>query len=157
MDLLNANYCEVSQDFTFNTTLDDWHLESTEVREFYQCAPIRKNSAAGDLLDLPLAELCSTPSESTRGSLGFDELIIEQPAPLPVVSIATYLPVAREFIGTLTQQQRQEKLRRYLEKKQRRVWAKRIKYDCRKKVADNRVRVKGRFVSKAKAEELSLS
>lgn len=30
----------------------------------------------------------------------------------------------------------------------RRIWKKKISYDCRKRVADNRLRVKGKFVTK---------
>jgi hypothetical protein len=37
---------------------------------------------------------------------------------------------------------------KYLQKKKGRVWKKKINYDCRKKVADNRLRVKGKFVTK---------
>lgn len=36
-------------------------------------------------------------------------------------------------------------------KKSRRTWNKKINYDCRKKVADNRLRVKGKFVTKEQA------
>jgi hypothetical protein len=34
------------------------------------------------------------------------------------------------------------------------VWKKRISYSCRKKVADKRLRIKGRFISKAEAVNL---
>ena len=39
----------------------------------------------------------------------------------------------------------------------RRRFGKRISYTCRKLVADNRVRVKGRFISKKDAEVMSRS
>lgn len=154
--LLNTDFCETQPNFSFEALLDDWHFESLEVREFYYHLPMRKYSSSGELLDLPLAELCSNPSDTTRDSFGCEDL---QPETLSLqkVEVPKCVPVVREIIGTLTQIQRQEKLKRYLEKKQRRVWAKKIKYDCRKKVADSRVRVKGRFVSKAKAEELNSS
>ncbi|CAG9310331.1 unnamed protein product [Blepharisma stoltei] len=58
--------------------------------------------------------------------------------------------VKRE-IGTLTYRERQEKIKKYIEKRRKRSWNKKIAYDCRKKVADNRLRVKGRFVAKDKA------
>lgn len=39
----------------------------------------------------------------------------------------------------------------YLEKRRRRSFAKKVAYDCRKKVADQRIRVKGRFVTRSQA------
>lgn len=55
----------------------------------------------------------------------------------------------------ITRQERDRKILRYLEKKRRRVYIKRISYDCRKRVADNRLRVKGRFISKKEEQDIS--
>ena len=52
-------------------------------------------------------------------------------------------------IGAYTREERQQRIDRFRVKKMRRVWRKQIKYDCRKKLADTRPRVKGRFVSRA--------
>lgn len=49
-------------------------------------------------------------------------------------------------IGSYAHRERRSRVRRFYEKRQRRVWSRTIKYDCRKKLADNRPRVKGRFV-----------
>jgi len=46
------------------------------------------------------------------------------------------------------EESRAVKIARYREKKQRRIWDRKIFYDCRKKVADNRQRINGRFVKK---------
>ena len=54
-------------------------------------------------------------------------------------------------VGTLSYEERQTKLQRYREKKKNRVWCKKINYNCRKKVAENRLRIKGRFVTKEQA------
>lgn len=45
------------------------------------------------------------------------------------------------------------KLVKYMEKKKRRVWQKKVNYDCRKKVADGRLRIKGKFVTHEQARE----
>lgn len=53
--------------------------------------------------------------------------------------------------------ERQLKIQKYLEKKRKRTWHKKISYSCRKKVADQRLRVKGRFISKKQADSLTVS
>lgn len=57
-------------------------------------------------------------------------------------------------VGPLSREARRVKIQRYREKKARRNFAKKIAYQCRKTVADNRVRVKGRFITKVLAEKL---
>ena len=57
-------------------------------------------------------------------------------------------------IGKLTLQERYLKIKRYKEKKERRIWTKKIFYDCRKQVADKRLRIKGRFIRKEDQKKL---
>lgn len=77
--------------------------------------------------------------------------------PKPVVSIPlSSVHVSGTPIGVYTVEERQLRIQRFLEKRQRRVWRKRIKYDCRKKLADNRPRVKGRFVKRSEEEGFEL-
>lgn len=56
-------------------------------------------------------------------------------------------------IGIYTRDERAAIIRRYRDKKKRRVWKKQIRYYCRKNLADRRIRIKGRFV---KANEMHL-
>lgn len=58
-------------------------------------------------------------------------------------------------IGAYTLEERRKLIQRYREKKKRRVWTKKIKYTCRKKLAEGRPRVKGRFV-KVDEEETNI-
>jgi len=51
-------------------------------------------------------------------------------------------------VGAYTKEERQAIIAKFRAKKMRRVWRKQIKYDCRKRLADTRPRVKGRFVSR---------
>jgi len=57
-------------------------------------------------------------------------------------------------VGSLSLSERKKKIDRYLEKRQKRIWEKKIAYDCRKKVADKRLRIKGRFVTREQALNL---
>ncbi len=59
-------------------------------------------------------------------------------------------------IGKLNLNERYLKIKRFKEKKQRRIWTKKIFYDCRKQVADKRVRIKGRFICKEDQKKLLL-
>mmetsp|Transcript_10077 Transcript_10077/g.10896 ORF Transcript_10077/g.10896 Transcript_10077/m.10896 type:complete len:788 (+) Transcript_10077:241-2604(+) len=51
-------------------------------------------------------------------------------------------------VGIYTIEERRMKIEKFREKKRQRIWRKQIKYDCRKRLADTRPRVKGRFVSR---------
>jgi len=54
-------------------------------------------------------------------------------------------PAPVKYIGKLTVEQRREHVQRYLEKKKRRVWGRKVEYQCRKNLASKRARVHGRF------------
>lgn len=49
-------------------------------------------------------------------------------------------------IGIYSPEQRRARILKFHAKRKRRVWNKKIKYNCRKKLADDRPRIKGRFV-----------
>ena len=45
-------------------------------------------------------------------------------------------------------------MKRYLFKRKLRNWGKKVSYECRKQVADARLRVKGRFITRLQASDL---
>ncbi|KAH7488199.1 hypothetical protein KRP22_009161 [Phytophthora ramorum] len=61
----------------------------------------------------------------------------------------TQYSVPKRTIGIYSPPERRERLRRFHEKRKLRVYHKRIKYDCRKRLANSCPRIKGRFVRKA--------
>ena len=58
------------------------------------------------------------------------------------------------LIGPLTESERMEKVRRYLNKKRNKLNMKKFTYKCRKQVAEKRLRIKGRFVTREQAFEI---
>lgn len=56
-------------------------------------------------------------------------------------------------IGIYTPAERGAIIARFNEKRARRVWNKKIRYNCRKSLADRRMRVKGRFVKRSVEQE----
>lgn len=64
----------------------------------------------------------------------------------------TYIKMPADYIGAYSPQSRRARIERFLEKRSRRVWTKKVKYDVRKNFADSRLRVKGRFVKKEDEE-----
>lgn len=68
------------------------------------------------------------------------------PPPFPLSSF-TSLPSCADgkgFIGIYSAESRKERIERFVEKRKRRVWTKKVKYDVRKNFADSRLRVKVR-------------
>ena len=61
---------------------------------------------------------------------------------LPVV------PQRPGFVGAYNTESRLRRIDRFMNKRRERVWEKVVKYDVRKSFADQRLRVKGRFVKK---------
>ena len=70
-----------------------------------------------------------------RGNLPFN---------LPIEYASTYNK--NGYIGIYSPQGRVNMLKRYHEKRKRRSWTKLVRYNCRKKLAEKRLRVHGRFV-----------
>jgi UTP-glucose-1-phosphate uridylyltransferase len=58
------------------------------------------------------------------------------------------------MIGPLSAPQRLEKVLRYLHKKSTKSTMKKFCYKCRKQVAEKRLRIKGRFVTRQQAFEI---
>jgi len=52
-------------------------------------------------------------------------------------------------IGIYLPEERKARILKFYSKREKRIWRKRIKYDCRKKLADSRPRIKGRFVKRS--------
>jgi len=57
-------------------------------------------------------------------------------------------------VGAYSPNSRRMRIEKFLQKRQHRIWKKRVKYDVRKNFADSRLRVKGRFVKKEDEELL---
>jgi hypothetical protein len=69
------------------------------------------------------------------------------PDPIPNLSLRNDLIYrSDDMIGAYTPDERKRRIARFHEKRKARIWSKRISYGCRKRLADDRPRVRGRFV-----------
>mmetsp|Transcript_3726 Transcript_3726/g.3499 ORF Transcript_3726/g.3499 Transcript_3726/m.3499 type:complete len:162 (+) Transcript_3726:60-545(+) len=80
----------------------------------------------------------------------------EEEAKMPV-AFQILVPTTLKRIGALTPEERKLKILKFQEKKKRRHWGKKINYNCRKQVADKRLRVKGRFIANTQATPMTTS
>lgn len=101
--------------------------------------------------------LYSVPDWQSTGELAFQQTCEGNEEEREVLrtppTVAIHYHHAKQ-VGPLSIEERQAKIQRYLAKRQRRNFHKKVVYLCRKRVADTRLRVKGRFVAKQIATPL---
>jgi hypothetical protein len=98
--------------------------------------PVPSNAtSSGQIATLPSALNSSSANASTPATFQMELLNKDG-------RIGIYLPEARRA-----------RIARFHAKRKMRIWRKRIKYDCRKKLADSRPRIKGRFVKRSDMDE----
>ncbi|POM67896.1 hypothetical protein PHPALM_16013 [Phytophthora palmivora] len=98
------------------------------------------NSAAAEELRKEQARVSAANCPTSLSSA--DSLL----SVLNVGSSSPKLNSAEKKIGSYSPAARKLRLQKFHEKRKNRTWKKSIKYDCRKKLADDRPRIKGRFV-----------
>lgn len=69
-----------------------------------------------------------------------------RPSAPATVGQQTAAPTAAvKTIGKLTPEERKKRIEHFMDKRTRRKWGHKVEYECRKKLAVQRVRVHGRF------------
>ncbi|XP_026657038.2 two-component response regulator-like PRR1 [Phoenix dactylifera] len=88
------------------------------------------------------------PFCSSRKVIGGNQHLMDgcsgSPTKLPASDISA-LEESTFKVGRLSMEERKEKIHRYLKKRNERNFSKKIKYACRKTLADSRPRIRGRF------------
>uniref|UniRef100_A0A5B7AP05 Putative transcription initiation factor TFIID subunit 12-like isoform X2 n=1 Tax=Davidia involucrata TaxID=16924 RepID=A0A5B7AP05_DAVIN len=85
------------------------------------------------------------PSELQALSNESQHLVNGGGSSTPLASEISSLEDSTFKVGKLSVEQRKEKIHRYMKKRNERNFSKKIKYACRKTLADSRPRVRGRF------------
>ncbi|CAG9312194.1 unnamed protein product [Blepharisma stoltei] len=159
--------------------LSAWEANQTDFEQNlldFDISLIEKRERSSSFVDLLSSSTCSNiddfsfdpfdfecksqPKEpSFNSSLSphiIDDYVNVEVPKLPI-AFQILVPTTMKRIGTLSPEERKLKILRYQEKKKRRQWGKKISYDCRKRVADRRIRVKGRFIGKTQAAPMTNS
>ncbi|CAL9207909.1 unnamed protein product [Musa hybrid cultivar] len=76
------------------------------------------------------------------------------PTPLPASNVSA-MDESTFKVGRLSVEERKEKITRYIKKRNQRNFSKKIKYACRKTLADSRPRVRGRFAKNDEFGEMT--
>lgn len=104
----------------------------------------------------PISVLKTSTSHPARSTMSFAQ---QQSGDLPTISADGSLTLSLELlnkdgrIGIYLPEARRARIARFHAKRSKRIWRKRIKYDCRKKLADSRPRIKGRFVKRSDMDD----
>ncbi|CAI0383119.1 unnamed protein product [Linum tenue] len=85
------------------------------------------------------------PSDLQAFSNETKQLVGGAPSSTPLTTELASLEDSSFKVGKLSVEQRKEKIHRYMKKRNERNFSKKIKYACRKTLADSRPRVRGRF------------
>eukprot|EP00522_Entomoneis_paludosa_P005146 CAMPEP_0172475620 /NCGR_PEP_ID=MMETSP1065-20121228/69964_1 /TAXON_ID=265537 /ORGANISM="Amphiprora paludosa, Strain CCMP125" /LENGTH=430 /DNA_ID=CAMNT_0013233831 /DNA_START=1078 /DNA_END=2370 /DNA_ORIENTATION=- len=127
----------------------DEENQSAEEEEEEEVVQDDSNLTPDELLKRARSRLLEDLSE---GSINGDKGVLTLPH-----SLGKYKEVYNRNgrIGIYTPSERAAIIARFNKKRQRRVWNKKIRYGCRKNLADRRLRVKGRFVKRSEQELLA--
>ena len=83
--------------------------------------------------------------------LDTDSYIHKRTSPSPYIYIRN---LTLTYLLYHINQERKALIRKFHEKQKRRIWNKKVRYFCRKNLADTRVRIKGRFVNPEKYNKI---
>ena len=91
-------------------------------------------------------EICLEPARVSATSSLASSLFLGKPVDSLLSALNAGSSASSKKIGSYSPAARKLRIQKFHEKRKNRTWKKSIKYDCRKKLADDRPRIKGRFV-----------
>ncbi|KAI3965029.1 hypothetical protein MKX01_013960 [Papaver californicum] len=125
--------------FSSTTKTSIQECNNRSIMSLLETSPIRKVFSTGDL-----QQICTTTPRSRRSdsSSSLHENINQ-------------ISEGMKKVGRYSAEERKERIERYRSKRNQRNFTKKIKYACRKTLADSRPRVRGRFMRNEEPEEPS--
>lgn len=118
--------------------------DGSHVREKRTRKKAAKRAAAASVFAAVAAVRETTPSPPSEAP------IRSRPSSTPLPTTASISPPTGsrgpvKMIGKLTPEERKKRIAKFMDKRTRRRWGRKVEYECRKKLAVQRVRVHGRF------------
>ncbi|RZC76626.1 hypothetical protein C5167_001169 [Papaver somniferum] len=122
---------------TRTTSIQECNNNNRSIMNLLETGPMRKVFSTGDLQQISITTPRSRRSDS---SSSLHENINQ-------------ISEGMKKVGRYSAEERKERIERYRSKRNQRNFTKKIKYACRKTLADSRPRVRGRFMRNEEPEE----
>ncbi|KAJ0105353.1 hypothetical protein Patl1_17686 [Pistacia atlantica] len=152
--MINPNHPPLANGYQDFSSLDAMEVKSEESLRSYSSNSFDNKSG---FLFRPQVDTLMEPPNANNQALSSPERTAHKPQRSFSSHVATESPFTEEAnfkVGRYSAEERKEKILKYRAKRNQRNFNKTIKYACRKTLADNRPRIRGRFARNDETGEI---